>query len=411
MAGLLAGPSRAGERSPLFRYETEHYSVETDTNEKFAEAVGRHMEAIYGEYASRFHDYGKVAVHFNVAVYNTEAGYWNRVPVEVRGSTGVFISAQRLLAAHCDGRTGEEVLRTLYHEGFHQFMYLVISQQCPIWLNEGLAEYFSEATWNGGGFTTGLVPTMRLFVVQQALRDGTYIHLSDLFSLKPEQWLQNVRTDKRRASLHYAEAWSVAQFLIRADGGRYAPLLDKFLQSIHSGRDEREAFSESFGSDVTAFEQVWAAYVMSLEPSPEFRCRDNLEAILLLAQMVYGDPRKFSSIENLRWELLFRPRYSWQITRPNGEKITSDMRSEVAALFRCPFDRSGGISYIVITNLDTGLPVVVCSHHAGVIIKAYYNPSGNGLQPVVEEQARELVSPDMWGAIEEATARSGARGR
>ncbi|MCK4374061.1 MAG: DUF1570 domain-containing protein, partial [Candidatus Brocadiae bacterium] len=171
----LCMATAGADGAEMFGYETDNYDVETDVSPVFARLVGEHMETIYKEYSARFREYGRVTEQFNVAVFRTEEGYLKEVPPQVRGSTGVFVSSKKLLAAHCQGRTVEEVLRTLYHEGFHQFMYSCITPDSPLWVNEGLAEYFAESTWNGKGFSTGQVPGARLRRVQDAIEDRSYI--------------------------------------------------------------------------------------------------------------------------------------------------------------------------------------------------------------------------------------------
>lgn len=409
LVGLLA--SAAHGRPKTFKERTAHYLVKTDISPAFARIVASHMEEIFAEYSRRFKDYGRMKDRFNVAVFGTEQEYLKAVPPQVKGSTGVFVSYDFLLAAHHQDRTDEEVLRTLYHEGFHQFMYHVVSRDCPVWLNEGLAEYFSEATWNGQGFTTGQVPTMRLHTVQKAIAEGRYIPLRDLFAMDATRWLQNVRTDSHRADLHYSQAWSVAHFLIHAQGGRYAGMLDRFLREISEREDPEEAFRVSFETDAAAFERVWAQYVMSLRPSPKFRCRDNMEALMLLAKLIYRDRREFESVPDLRRGLLRRSRYRWEITRPTGERIASDQTEEVAKLFRCPYHQGDhGVSYVLVRHIGTSLPMLVCDHHPGVIIKAYYRqtPAGD-LKVQVEEQVRETVSEDLRRAIMAAGNRTSSR--
>ena len=61
-----------GQSEP-FRSETEHYIVKTDTSAQFAAIVGRHMEAIYGEYSQRFKGYKQMSQRFNVAVIEVES--------------------------------------------------------------------------------------------------------------------------------------------------------------------------------------------------------------------------------------------------------------------------------------------------------------------------------------------------
>lgn len=400
---LSAGAVRG--RPDMFHYKTAHYSIETDISLRFARLVGNHMEEIYREYSRRFQSYGHMTQQFDVAVFRFEKDYLEAVPSRVKGSTGVFVPSKSLLAAHAEDRAAEEVLRTLYHEGFHQFMFHVVSQRCPIWLNEGLAEYFSEATWNGEGFTTGQVPSARLYVVKQAIRDGSHIRFSELLTMERRQWLQNVQTDSHRASLHYSESWSIVHFLIHADGGRYVPMLEQFLREISEGKDQAKAFRSSFGTDLDAFERSWARYVMSLTPSPKFKCRENMEALMVLARLLYRDPRRFESVSTLRRDASSRGRYRWQMTRGTGERITSDDTQKVAQLFRCPYGQEDQeLSYLLVRDLRNQMPVLVCNHHPGIIIKAYYKQTPDGaLKVQVEEEVRDTVSDDFREAIMAAT--------
>jgi hypothetical protein len=399
----------------MFSHQTDHYHIETDISARFARLVGMHMEEIFREYSRRFEDYGSARQRFDVAVFRTERAYLDEVPREVAGSVGVFVSSKKLLAAHAENRTPEEVLRTLYHEGWHQFMYEVVAREAPIWVNEGLAEYFSEATWNGESFELGQVPTSRLYTVQQALRDGSYLPILQLVQLDPRTWLQTATTDARRASLQYSEAWSVVHFLIHGDGGRNALLMNEYLRQLSRGKPHERAFDDVFQVDAATFEQLWGNYVMSLQPSPKFRCRDNMEALMLLAGMVYDDVREFDDVGDLRRRVMFTSGRGWAITRPTGERITSEDREVVADLFRCPFDASGhSVSYVVVKQPPDGMPMLVCTHHPGVIIKAYHNreaagrPNLPGIGPrriMVEEEVRETVDPALAEAIMAAVGR------
>jgi hypothetical protein len=402
---VVASLSQAAVARPdMFRWSTRHYSVETDVSAGFAKVIGDHMEEIFREYSRRFQQYGEMTARFDIVVFQHERDYLDVVPKDARGSTGVFISNKRLLAAHTERRTAEDVLRTLYHEGFHQFMFYVISQQCPIWLNEGLAEYFSEATWNGQGFTTGEVPGARLSILREAINSGRYMTLAELFALSGDQWKQGAQADSRRAGLQYCEAWSVVHFLAHADGGRHADALNGLLKQISTGRNQAEASKAAFGADLATFEKAWAQYVMSLSPSPKFVCRDNMEALLLLAKMIYQDPRRFTSVDALRREVTQRRRYRWTIVTRSGQRIESDDGQAVAALFRCPTDaEQNRLSYLLLRDNSAELPMLVCNVHPGFIIKAYYAPTpGGDLQPVVEEEVRETVSDGLREAIRAA---------
>jgi hypothetical protein len=377
---------------PMVEFRTAHYEVRTDAGFGMARLIAAHMEEIHAEYVRRFEGYRGVEGGYQVVVYRNEADYRHSLPASLWGSNGVFVSSDSRLAAHMEGRTVEEVLRTLYHEGFHQFMFCAVSRDCPIWLNEGLAEYFSEATWNGHGFVTGLVPMGRLLTVQEAVRQGSYVPFRRLFAMPLATWVSDCRGDAHTANLYYCEAWSIVQFLAHADGQRYAGMLNGFLKAISDGADPEQALQQSFGTDIVAFEQAWARYIVGLKPSAKFVCRDNMRAIMLLAQAVYEDPRQFKSLPRLRRELL-HGRRAWQLTRPDGQTLRSDDTEQVDALFRCPFGNTDrDVAYLLVPNRQTGMPTLVYNELPGIVITAYYKQQPTGqVGVVVEELVRDTV--------------------
>ena len=98
---LLACPyGTAAAAHKMFRKQTEHYLVETDISPRFTAVVGRHMEAIFREYSRRLEGFGQMHVPFKVMVFGKEEDYLKAVPASVRGSTGVFIARDLVLAAH-----------------------------------------------------------------------------------------------------------------------------------------------------------------------------------------------------------------------------------------------------------------------------------------------------------------------
>ena len=117
----------------------------------------------------------------------------------------------------------------------------------------------------------------------------------------------------------YAASWMLVHFLLHAESGRYVNMLRTFLKQISEGTGYEEAFRNSFGSDIAAFESAWARYVVSLKPSPKHMCRDNMEEIMYLAREIYGDPRRFDRLDRLHRKVAQSSRYRWSFRRPSGE--------------------------------------------------------------------------------------------
>jgi hypothetical protein len=397
---ICAGGTDAQQKRRSFEHETTHYRVVSDISPEFTGLVARHMEAIFKEYSRRFRGYGKMKKRFNVAVYKSAAEYERHIPPLVKGSAGVFAADLQLLAAHAEGRTTEAVLRTLYHEGFHQFMYVVIARDCPIWLNEGLAEYFSTATWNGTGFTIGQVPTEHAVTAKRLVSEKSYIPFERLFAMTDQQWLLCTRTNPQAAGVQYVQSWSIVHFLVHARGGRHSPLLVSFLRDLHSGEAADKAFKKAFGEDLAAFEKAWSDYVGSLEPSPKFRCRENMVSLLLLAQWLHKDPHEFTSLKSLREATVEHVRGMWRVVQPSGRVFSSQDKATASDLFHCPLREDESAGYLLVKDPETRLPVLVCMHHGGILMKAYYSPKpGGGYEVRAEEVVREMVPADLRRAI------------
>jgi hypothetical protein len=158
-----------------------------------------------------------------------------------------------------------------------------------------------------------------------------------------------------------------------------------------------------FGENLPVFEAAWANHVLSLRPSPKFECRDNMQSIMALAKMAYSDVREFDAVSDLRRLLYTRQQYRWEMVRPSGERLASSDRETVAALFRCPLDNSGAtVSHLVVRIPGSNMPMLVCDHHPGIIIKAYFQQERDGTRVVVEEQVRETVTADLRQAMQQA---------
>jgi len=281
-AVTLAAPTRParGAGAETHRHSSEHYEIETTISPEFAEVVGRHMEAIYREYSRRFEKYGEVERKFQVTVFRSERDYLERVPSTVTGSCGVFMARDGLLAAHAEGRTGEEVLRTLYHEGFHQFMFEVINRDCPIWLNEGLAEYFALSRFSGGRLELGRIDIRsrvwsnrgnltystlaingsaftRIYYLQNHFFHGGRVQLDSLLGSAGRSGFLGGSVERK-----YAMSWLLVHFLLHGKDGSYREPFMRYMRDEIRGDGSLDRLLEELGADLERLEREFRAYVM-----------------------------------------------------------------------------------------------------------------------------------------------------
>ncbi len=120
----------------------------------------------------------------------------------------------------------ETVLKkVLFHEYTHSVVHSLTSR-CPLWINEGLAEYFSI---NRAGKTGQIIPLDLL---------------GSSFS-----WLTG-----EQVAVAYKESYSAVSYLIERHG---LYRMKEFLQSLSGGSDLELAFKGSFGLSYREFVSTW----------------------------------------------------------------------------------------------------------------------------------------------------------
>jgi hypothetical protein len=177
----------------------------------------------------------------------------------------VFIMNEReqKLMAIGDPRLGSEIWHVVQHEGFHQFACAVIGGDLPIWVNEGLAEYFGESIWTGDGYVTGVVPPPRLARIQNWIKGGKTASIKGMMELPHEAWNANL------SLVNYDQAWSMVYFLAHSPGEKGKLIQDAFngfIRDVSQRMAWEQAWKKNFGTGVREFEQQWKAYWTGMTP-------------------------------------------------------------------------------------------------------------------------------------------------
>src|SRR5438132_1045376 len=123
--------------------------------------------------------------------------------------SGVFVSQKSGGSMLLNASSHDD--RTPYHELVH---YLISNSDArpPLWLEEGLAEYFGNADVRGGALFGG----ERLRRHIQVLQTHTMMPLDKLFAIRRESDAYNVAEGQ---VVFYAESWALVDWLVR-NGGR-----------------------------------------------------------------------------------------------------------------------------------------------------------------------------------------------
>lgn len=285
----LAGavPAAAGELKP---YNSRYYVLYTDLPAELIPEIDLRITAMAETYADRTRGFaGKITHKFPFYLYRDPRDYY--AAGGKPGSGGMF-DGKRLMAIAGE-RLSDETWRVIQHEGFHQFVHAVIRGNFPVWVDEGMAEYFGEAVFTGDGFITGVIPAERAARIRDWIAEGRTLSVKGMMTLSHDAWSGNLNV------VNYDQAWSMIQFLAHAFGGRYQKPLNGFINDVSSGRNWEQAWTRNFGQGTSAFERQWREFWLAqpAQPTPERHAQASVATLTSFLARAVSQRQTFSSAE------------------------------------------------------------------------------------------------------------------
>lgn len=135
-----------------------------------------------------------------------------------------------------------------YEIAVHEYTHYVVERaglKLPMWLNEGLAEFYATVEPHGSQWLVGRAQPGRLQVLQRE----RHLRLETLFSVDGASSYYN---DPQKMQIFYAESWALTHMLAAAEG--YYQHFGEFVAAISAGHTENEAFELAWGKDVASVE-------------------------------------------------------------------------------------------------------------------------------------------------------------
>jgi tetratricopeptide (TPR) repeat protein len=155
--------------------------------------------------------------------------------------TGYFVPGQdkHYVTLRLDTE-GDNPYEVVYHEYVHLLVNLNFTF-IPIWLNEGLAEYYANASISSKDVGLGKPSPAHLALLQER-------------KLLPLEVLLNVNNNSPQyneantASVFYAESWALVHYMMLDNKTGHMKELAEFISQVQGGADPKEAFQKIFGS-------------------------------------------------------------------------------------------------------------------------------------------------------------------
>ena len=361
-------------------YKTRHYTLHADVPADLARDLADRLDAMFEEYAWRLEAFGNPsASRHDVWVFARKADYMDFIDDRLPNTGGVFIPSRNALAAFVEGQGRDALRRTLQHEAFHQFAHATISDNLPVWVNEGIAQLFEEGIYTGKRFMLGQVPPRRLRQLKDDMAAGRLTPFETFVFTDHVGWADNMR-DRDRGTTQYNQAWAMTHFLVYAADDNGQPLYRKrffnMLKQIRDGAEPRTAFSQNFGTNFVGFQKRFVEYARSMRPTPEATYIENLEVLSdLMIELRRRESRTFRTVADFRGQL---ERGGYQLKYTKGQlKWATD--PDIGVYFRDASGRDFSNSQIALaTNRGAPLSDLTIRPPDGQTYRArfYFNSDG-----------------------------------
>jgi tetratricopeptide (TPR) repeat protein len=192
-----------------------------------------------------------------VYAFESIDGFQSYLTKDRRKNVGGFFSSTQeanYIVLPLESR-GRDVTDVIYHEYFHYVMSKNL-RNAPLWLNEGLAEYYSTFDINDDGTKVRLGNPIARRVLD--LRKQSFIPLEKLFAVnhKSPEYNGNSKT-----GVFYAESWALVHYLIQANNGQRQTQFNTFIGLLSTGSPAKEAFQQVFQTDYNQIEKELRSYI------------------------------------------------------------------------------------------------------------------------------------------------------
>jgi len=264
---------RQGKLPDFPKTSTRFYDIYSKLDKDALDEAGARLTAMAKHYRRRLSPEAQTAAG-KLPIYLFDDYGQYQAAGGPNGTGGIFLGlfahsakGSRLVEGHVLGcyRAGEteKLWNVLQHECWHQHAALNGGLNWPIWLNEGLAEYYAEALWTGDDLITGIIPPKRLEEVQSLIKDKKSADLGALLSMDSKKWQQTAQAATWDL---YCQVWSLIHFMTHAENKKYERKLEALVREAVQGRPGLESFQKVFGPKYQDIKTECEGWWMTLKP-------------------------------------------------------------------------------------------------------------------------------------------------
>jgi|GEM_PF-2519629 len=250
-AAILLAPHCASAKDPVWRkLQSEHFELYTPDSEKTGRQVLQHLERIRGAYEFltkskiQKNKRGRIVLFQNEKEYEQyRAGQFSAAYyMKARGEDYVVLSDFT-----------PDIKRILNHEYFHLFS-AHAEFNLPVWLEEGLADFFSTLEISSKNLSYGY-PIENHLMYLNSLR-GHPIPLARVFAINRENRYSN---NREMTSQLYAQGWALTHMTFL--GPNMMTRSSDFFKQVRGQESAVDAYQSVYGASPVDLDQLMRSYI------------------------------------------------------------------------------------------------------------------------------------------------------
>jgi tetratricopeptide (TPR) repeat protein len=271
VAGLAAATLGAGDlpgdQHDWIQVKTANFLLWSDASERRTRAIAAELEQMRGALlqVSPSLAFGSAYPSYIFVFKNRYAftPYLFRIRGKRVEASGYFLQRPWANYVAVDGDPRVDAMHSVRHEYAH---YLLRNNYAhlPLWLDEGLAEYYGTFQLVDREMRVGLP----IFDHINWLRANSLIPLQQLLAVDHNSKDYH---EGSRVGVFYAESWALTHYLLLGNPAR-RPQLVRMVKLMESGVKQEQAFAQAFGADYDGLQHELVVYanrkVFSYEVTP-----------------------------------------------------------------------------------------------------------------------------------------------
>src|ERR1035438_7308157 len=256
---VAAGASHGATSSQWVEARSTHFVVLTDSNERDARRLASQFERMHLVFHTLFPTRGDdsdppimvlaVKERKGMEALEPEA-YLGKGKVDL---SGLFVRApdKNYILVRLDAR-GEHAFSTVYHEYTHYM--LRKAEWLPLWLNEGLAQFYENTDIDEKNAWLGQANVERL----RYLNRNDMLPIATLLAIDSNSPYYH---DEQKGAVFYSESWALTHYLVVSDRLQGTHRMHDYAQLLAQGEDAVTAAQHAFG-DLDKLQDALSTYVI-----------------------------------------------------------------------------------------------------------------------------------------------------